>query len=223
MFNPVPEWLLVYSAPGKALGHLMWNLCNSILHWNTKIFYSSFSLGPGNRVHVVTSHVSSMPPRSVPVMHISEMVLYVLLTATILCASMNSSIYFALFWSFGISGRGHRIEAHVQTNLAKIYTIGFLTLSHLALRDSSSEQTPLCLQQSSFSKETRTHVCQIQLAAQGWQRPSGALLNLSLTSASVKKDESEFCSFIEAGAAGTDGCCEGQGVFHTAFYSTDFV
>lgn len=71
-----------------------------------KYFFSSFSLGPGvpipamrleeNKVNVARSHLSDMPPRSVPAVHLSEMALCVSLKATILCASMNDSIYLAL-------------------------------------------------------------------------------------------------------------------------------
>lgn len=49
------------------------------------------------KINVSRAHLSDVPPRSVPVMHFSEMVLCVSLKATILCASMNDSIYFALF------------------------------------------------------------------------------------------------------------------------------
>lgn len=106
MFKPVPEWIPVCSAPGRATVHLTWNFCDSFLYWNTNIFSSSFSLGPEvpipamrleeNKVNVARSHLSDMPPRSVPAVHLSEMVLCVSLKATILCASMNDSIYLAL-------------------------------------------------------------------------------------------------------------------------------
>jgi len=80
-------------------------------HFFTEIqifFYSSFSLGPGvlvpamrlkeNKVNVARSYLSDVPPRSVPAMHLSEMVLCVSLKATILCTSMNDSICLALFF-----------------------------------------------------------------------------------------------------------------------------
>jgi len=40
---------------------------------------------------------------------------------------------------------------------------------------------------------------------------------------SVEEQESEFCYFIEAEVAGTEGHCEGQDIFHVAFHSAAFM